>query len=83
MLTISNHADAVRSEMSSNDLTTIAVHRALHEGLNSIREARNLLEGGEATPDQEDMTQLAHMLTSLTEALTAVNASLTAKAVRR
>jgi hypothetical protein len=66
--------------MSSNDTTTIAVHRALHEALNSAREARHHLEGGEATPDLDDLHELATLLASLSEATTAVNAEMTAKA---
>ena len=41
--------------MSSTDTTTIAVHRALHEALNSARDARHHLEDGDATPDLDDL----------------------------
>ena len=44
--------------MSSTDPTTIAVHRALHEALNSAREARHHLEDGDATPDRDDLVAL-------------------------
>ena len=66
--------------MSSTDTTTIAVHRALHEALNSAREARHHVEGGEATPDQEDLAALGTMLASISEAIMAVNAEMIARA---
>jgi len=66
--------------MSSTDPTTIGVHRALHEALNSAREAQHRLEDGEATPDLDDLVELATLLAGLSEALTAVNSGMTAKA---
>ena len=66
--------------MSSTDPTTIGVHRALHEALNSAREARHLLEDGEATPDLDDLAELEKLLAGLSEAATAINAEMTAKA---
>jgi hypothetical protein len=66
--------------MSSTDPTTIGVHRALHEALNSAREARHHLEGGEATPDLDDLVELGKLLAGLSEAVMAVNAEMTAKA---
>jgi hypothetical protein len=66
--------------MSSTDPTTIGVHRALHEALNSAREARHLLEDGEATPDLDDLAELGKLLAGLSEAATAINAEMTAKA---
>ena len=66
--------------MSSTDPTTIGVHRALHEALNSAREARHHLEGGEATPDLDDLVELGKLLAGLSEAIMAVNAEMTAKA---
>jgi len=48
--------------MSSTDTTTIGVHRALHEALNSAREARHHLESGEATPDLDDLVELGTLL---------------------
>lgn len=66
--------------MSSTDATTIGVHRALHEALNSAREARNHLEGGEATPDLDDLVELGTLLAGLSDAMMAVNAGMTAKA---
>jgi hypothetical protein len=69
--------------MSSTDSTTIAVHRALHEALNSAREARHHLENGEdgyATPDLDDLVELGTLLAGLSEALTAVNSGMLAKA---
>jgi hypothetical protein len=69
-----------RSEMSSSDETTISVHRALHEALNSAREALHLAEGGDATPDQDDLAQLGTLVASLSETATAVSSAMTAKA---
>jgi len=66
--------------MSSTDPTTIGVHRALHEALNSAREARHHLEDGDATPDLDDLVELAKLLTGLSESLAAVNAGMIAKA---
>jgi hypothetical protein len=66
--------------MSSTDSTTIGVHRALHEALNSAREARHRLEDGDAAPDLDDLVELATLLAGLSEAMTAVNSGMTAKA---
>jgi hypothetical protein len=66
--------------MSSSDTTTIAVHRALHEALNSAREARHHLEDGDATPDQDDLAELGKLLASLSESIMAVNSGMLAKA---
>jgi hypothetical protein len=66
--------------MSSTDPTTIGVHRALHEALNSAREARHHLEDGEATPDLDDLVELGKLLAGLSEAAMAINAEMTAKA---
>ena len=66
--------------MSSTDATTIGVHRALHEALNSAREARHRLEDGDATPDLDDLVELGTLLAALSEAAMAVNAEMMAKA---
>jgi hypothetical protein len=66
--------------MSSTDQTTIGVHRALHEALNSAREARHRLEDGDATPDLDDLVELGKLLAGLTEVITAVNSEMLAKA---
>jgi hypothetical protein len=66
--------------MSSTDPTTIGVHRALHEALNSAREARHHLEDGEATPDLEDLAALGTIVASISEAIMAVNTEMIAKA---
>jgi hypothetical protein len=67
--------------MSSTDTTTIGVHRALHEALNSAREARHHLENGEtATPDLDDLVELGKLLAGLSEAAMAVNSEMIAKA---
>jgi hypothetical protein len=66
--------------MSSTDPTTIGVHRALHEALNSAREARHHLEDGDATPDLDDLVELGKLVAALSEAVTAVNAEMTEKA---
>jgi hypothetical protein len=66
--------------MSSTDPTTIGVHRALHEALNSAREARHRLEDGDATPDLDDLVELGKLLAGLTEVVTAVNSEMLAKA---
>ena len=66
--------------MSSTDPTTIGVHLALHEALNSAREARHRLEDGDATPDLDDLVELGTLLAGLSESLTAVNSGMLAKA---
>ena len=66
--------------MSSTDPVTIGVHRALHEALNSAREAQHRLQDGDATPDLDDLVELGTLLASLSEAIMAVNAGMTAKA---
>ena len=66
--------------MSSTDTTTIGVHRALHEALNSAREAQHRLEDGDATPDLDDLVELATLLAALSESAMAVNSGMMAKA---
>jgi hypothetical protein len=66
--------------MSSSDPTTIGVHRALHEALNSAREAQHRLEDGDATPDLDDLVQLGTLLAGLSESVMAVNSGMMAKA---
>jgi len=66
--------------MSSSDTTTIAVHRALHEALNSAREARHRLEDGDATPDLDDLVELGKLLAGLSESAMAINSEMIAKA---
>ena len=66
--------------MSSTDPTTIGVHRALHEALNSAREARHHLEDGEATPTWTIWWNSGKLLAGLSEAVMAVNAEMAAKA---
>jgi hypothetical protein len=66
--------------MNSTDPTTIGVHRALHEALNSAREARHRLEEGNATPDLDDLVELATLLAGLSESVMAVNSEMMAKA---
>jgi len=66
--------------MSSTDPTTIGVHRALHEALNSASEARHHLEDGDATPDLDDLVELATLLAALSESVMAVNSEMMAKA---
>jgi hypothetical protein len=66
--------------MSSTDPTTIGVHRALHEALNSAREARHRLEDGDATPDLDDLVELGTLLAGLSESLAAINSEMMAKA---
>lgn len=66
--------------MSSTDSTTIGVHRALHEALNSAREARHHLDGGDASPDLDDLVALSVLVASLSETVTAINATMTEKA---
>jgi hypothetical protein len=66
--------------VSSTDPTTIAVHRALHEALNSAREARHHFDEGDAAPDLDDLVQLGTLLAGLSEAVMAVNSGMTEKA---
>ncbi len=67
--------------MSSSDSVTIGVHRALHEALNSAREARHLLDDGDdAAPDLDDLAELGKLVAELSETVTAVNAEMTEKA---
>jgi hypothetical protein len=66
--------------MSSTDPTTIGVHRALHEALNSAREARHHLDSGDATPDLDDLVELGTLLAGLSESIMAVNSTMIAKA---
>jgi len=66
--------------MSSTDPATIGVHRALHEALNSAREARHRLEDGDATPDLDDLVELGKLLAGLSEAVMAVNSEMSEKA---
>ena len=66
--------------MSSTDPTTIGVHRALHEALNSAREARHHLEDGDATPDLDDLVELTKLVAGLSERVMAVNSEMVAKA---
>jgi hypothetical protein len=66
--------------MSSTDPTTIGVHRALHEALNSAREARHHFDDGDATPDLDDLVELSTLLSGLSEAVSAVNAGMAEKA---
>ena len=66
--------------MSSSDPTTIGVHRALHEALNSAREARRRLEDGDATPDLDDLVELGKLLAGLSESVMAVNSEMLARA---
>ena len=66
--------------MSSTDTTTIAVHRALHEALNSAREARHHLENGDAAPDLDDLVELGKLLAGLSESVMAINSEMIAKA---
>ncbi len=68
--------------MSSSDETTLGVHRALHEALNSARQAQNLAEDGNATPDEDDLAQLRTLAASLSETATAVSSAMAAKAAR-
>ena len=58
--------------MSSTDSTTIGVHRALHEALNSAREARHRLDDGDATPDLDDLVELGTLVAGLSEAVVAM-----------
>ena len=66
--------------MSSSDSTTIGVHRALHEAVNSAREARKRLDDGDATPDLDDLVELGNLLAALSESVMAINSGMTAKA---
>ena len=66
--------------MSSTDPTTIGVHRALHEALNSAREARHRLDDGDAVPDLDDLVELGKLVAGLSESVTAVNLEMIAKA---
>ena len=66
--------------MSSTDPTTIGVHRALHEALNSAREAQHRLDDGDAAPDLDDLVELGTLLAGLSESLVAVNSGMLAKA---
>jgi hypothetical protein len=69
-----------RSEVSSSDPTTIGVHRALHEALNSAREARHRLDDGNAIPDLDDLVELGTLVAALSESVMAVNAQMLEKA---
>ena len=66
--------------MSSSDPTTIGVHRALHEALNSAREARKHLDDGDATPDLDDLVELGKLVAALSESVTDINSQMLAKA---
>ncbi|HWG02612.1 MAG TPA: hypothetical protein VG164_12300 [Trebonia sp.] len=66
--------------MSSTDPTTIGVHRALHEALNSAREARQHFDDGDATPDLDDLAELGTLLAGLAESVNAINTGMLAKA---
>ncbi|MGH3254403.1 MAG: hypothetical protein ACRDOU_03195 [Streptosporangiaceae bacterium] len=66
--------------MSSSDPTTIGVHRALHEALNSAREAQHRLDDGDATPDSDDLVELGKLLAALSESAMAVNLGMMTKA---
>ena len=66
--------------MSSTDPTTIGVHRALHEALNSAREARHHLDEGDAVPDLDDLVELGKLLAALSESVMAVNSEMMEKA---
>jgi hypothetical protein len=70
----------LRSKMSSTDPTTIGVHRALHEALNSARDARHRLQDGDATPDLDDLVELGKLLSGLSETAMAINAEMIGKA---
>jgi hypothetical protein len=89
ILAVSDHEDvrgghvppvSRRSEVSSTDSTTIGVHRALHEALNSAREARQRFDDGDAAPDLDDLAELGTLLAALSESVMAVNAGMAAKA---
>ena len=66
--------------MSSSDSTTIGVHRALHEAVNSAREARKRLDDGDAAPDLDDLVALGNLLAALSESVMAINSGMAAKA---
>jgi hypothetical protein len=66
--------------MSSTDPTTIGVHRALHEAVNSAREAQHRLDDGDAAPDSDDLVELGKLLAELSESAMAVNQGMMAKA---
>jgi hypothetical protein len=66
--------------MSSTDPTTIGVHRALHEALNSAREAQHHLDNGDATPDLDDLVELGKLLAGLAESAMTVNSGMLAQA---
>jgi hypothetical protein len=66
--------------VSSTDPTTIGVHRALHEALNSAREARQHFDDGDATPDLDDLAELGTLLAGLAESVNAINTGMLAKA---
>jgi hypothetical protein len=66
--------------VSSSDKTTIGVHRALHEALNSAREAQHILEDGDAAPDHDDLVALGTLLATLNETVMAVNSQMLARA---
>ena len=66
--------------MSSSDPTTIGVHRALHEALNSAREARKRFDDGDATPDLDDLVELGNLVAALSESVMAINSGMAAKA---
>ena len=66
--------------MSSTDPTTIGVHRALHEAVNSAREAQHRLDDGDATPDADDLVELSKLLAALSESAMAVNLTMMTKA---
>ena len=66
--------------MSSSDPTTIGVHRALHEALNSAREARKRLDDGDASPDLDDLVELGNLLAALSESVMAISSGMAAKA---
>jgi hypothetical protein len=65
--------------MSSTDPTTIGVHRALHEALNSAREAQHHLNDGDAAPDLDDLVELGKLLAALSESVMAINAEMMEK----
>jgi hypothetical protein len=66
--------------VSSTDPTTISVHRALHEALNSAREARRHFDDGDATPDLDDLAELGRLMAGLSESMNAINTGMLAKA---
>jgi hypothetical protein len=66
--------------VSSSDPTTIGVHRALHEALNSARAAQHLLDDGDAAPDLDDLAELGKLVAELSETATAINAEMAQKA---